>query len=214
MDRLDRLPFIIALSVALVVLATLAGASAAFAAPNQLELTPYVAYRFGGEIEDDDGFFRDNTTDIEESEAFGVTLDIPLDGGFKLEFLVSQQQSEAQFDEGLFEPSFDLGDIDVTYGHVGLLYEWQPGDVRPFVVGSAGATQLDPDFPGADSETKFSIGLGGGVKIFLAEHIGLRLEGRGFWTAVDEDDDRYYDYGDDGDVLFQGEASVGLIFAW
>jgi len=211
--RLDRDSFATLLAVA-VVLTALAGAPAAYAAPDGFELTPYVAYRFGGEIEDRDDFYRGDTTDIDESEAFGVTLDIPLDGGFKLELLVSRQQSEAQFDGGLFEPSFNLGDIDVTYGHVGLLYEWQPGHLRPFIVGSAGATLLDPSFPNADEETKFSIAFGGGVKVFLAEHVGLRLEGRGFWTAVDESNDRYYDYGDNGDVLFQGEASVGLIIAW
>lgn len=214
MHRPARHPVASVLSTAVVLLTVLAVVPVAHATPNGLELTPYVAYRFGGEIEDGDGSFRNDTTDIDEGEAFGVTLDIPLDGGFKLELLVSRQQSEAQFDEGLFEPSFNLGDIDVTYGHVGLLYEWQPGHLRPFVVGSAGATLLDPSFPDADEETRFSIAFGGGVKVFLSEHVGLRLEGRGFWTAVDEDSDRYYDYGDNGDVLFQGEASVGLILAW
>jgi opacity protein-like surface antigen len=182
---------------------------------GKVELTPYAAYRFGGEIDEDDDYFRDfDETDIEESGAYGVTLDVPLNGGFSLELLVSRQESEAQIDEGLFEPSVELGDIDVTYGHVGILYEWRLGHLVPFVVGSAGGTLLEPSFPGADDETRFSLGLGGGVKVFLSEHVGLRFEGRGFWTDVDEDDDDYYEYGDGGDVLFQGEASIGLILAW
>ncbi len=185
---------------------------------GQFELTPYVAYRFGGEVRSNDDYHdRYDSTDIDESEAYGVTLDVPVAGGFSIELLVSRQQTQAQFDEGLFEPSFSLGDIDVTYGHVGALYQWHLGQARPFVVGSIGGTLFDPSFPGADDETRVSIGLGGGVKVFFAEHFGVRLEGRGFWTDVDDgnhrDRDRYR-YGDDGSTLFQGEASAGLIFAW
>lgn len=182
--------------------------------PGKIELTPYVSYRFGGEVRDED-FHRDrnNSTDIEESEAYGVTLDVPITRGLSLELLVSRQQTQAQFDEGLFEPSFDLGDIDVTYGHVGVLYQWNLGQVNPFVVGSIGGTLFDPSFPGADEETRLSIGLGGGVKLFFSEHVGVRLEGRGFWTDVEDNNDRYH-YGDEGSTLYQGEASAGLIIAW
>jgi hypothetical protein len=209
-------PFVLSILAISLLAAALSAAPAAArrGSVDKVELTPYVSYRFGGEVDDDDRYFRDfDETDIEESGAYGITLDIPLDGGFSLELLVSRQESEAQIDEGLFEPSVELGDIDVTYGHVGVLYEWRLGHLVPFVVGSAGGTLLEPAFPGADDETRFSLGLGGGVKVFLSEHVGLRFEGRGFWTDVDEGDD-YYDYGDDGDVLFQGEASVGLILAW
>jgi len=224
MDRSPRsphpsllIPALAALLIALLVpslSAAQTGARLGHQNGAQIELTPYVSYRFGGEVRDED-FHRDrhDSTDIEESEAYGVTLDVPIAGGFSLELLVSRQQTEAQFDEGLFEPSLDLGDIDVTYGHVGVLYQWRLGQVNPFVVGSIGGTLFDPSFPGADEETRVSIGLGGGVKLFLSEHVGVRLEGRGFWTDVENNDDRYR-YGDEGSTLYQGEASAGLIFAW
>lgn len=203
-----------AASVFVLLLLALAVVPPAHARTDRFELTPYVSYRFGGEVHDD-GYYRNrnDSTDIDETEAYGITLDIPLPAGLALEFLVSRQQTSAQFDNGLFEPSTNLGDIDVTYAHVGVLYQWDVGQVVPFVVGSIGGTIFDPSFPGADSETRLSLGLGGGVKVFFAEHVGVRLEGRGFWTDFEDNGDRYH-YGDDNRTLYQGEASVGLIFAW
>ena len=62
---------------------------------------------------------------------------------------------------------------------------------------------------------------GGGVKVFFNEHVGLRFEGRGFFTVIDDYDSGCYDdccgcydYYEDGETLSQGQASAGLIFAW
>ena len=106
--------------------------------------------------------------------------------------------------------------------NVGMLFQTTDNDVVPFFVASAGITRLDPDVPGADSEERFSMSLGGGVKILFNDHFGLRLEGRGYFTLIDDYDSGCYDddfccdcgYYDSGTSLSQGEASVGMIFAW
>ena len=203
-------------AAALVSILALAAAPAARSQEDRgAELTPYAAYRFGGEIDDGGEVFRTDDPDIEESEAFGLILDVPLRGGFMIELLLSHQETEAEIDDGLFEPSLGLGDVSVTYGHVGILYGWPIGHVEPFVVGSLGATLLDPDVPGSDEETRFSVGFGGGLKLFPTDHGGLRLEARGFWTDLGDDDDfdDRFDR-DDGSSLYQGEVSVGLILRW
>ena len=80
----------------------------------------------------------------------------------------------------------------------------------------------NPDISGAGAENKFSGSIGGGVKIFFTDNIGLRLEGRGFWTLLDGNNDDYhyddcwdcsYDYGY-SNTFDQGQASAGLIIAW
>jgi hypothetical protein len=136
-----------------------------------------------------------------------------------LELLASQQSTELRFDQGLFGGDADIADLDVTYFHVGMLVQGDNPEVTPFFVASAGATRLDPDVPGADTESRFSVSLGGGVKVFFSRNIGLRFEGRGFWTAIDDSDDDFCDRGCDwddydNDDLTQGQASLGLIFAW
>lgn len=199
-------------------------ALAALAAPAladgayRFELTPQVQYRFGGTLSGEDSAISSVDLDVNDGEGFGVTFDIPLSRSLQLELLASRQATELRFDEGLFGGTADVADIDITYLHAGILFQGGNRDVSPFFVASAGATRLDPDVPGADSETRFSVSLGGGVKVFFNEHVGMRFEGRGFWTAVGDNNnqcDRYScwdDYNDND--LTQGVASAGLIVAW
>jgi hypothetical protein len=58
------------------------------------------------------------------------------------------------------------------------------GRVRPFLTGVVGLTRYASD---VDSEVRFSVGAGGGVKLFPARRVGLRLDGRLFTTFVDAD---------------------------
>lgn len=203
----------------------LAPAAASAAGAGRFELTPTASYNFGGAIDGGDTDLFDFDLEAEDSPAFGVTLDIPLASWVQLELLASRQSTELQFDSGLFGNDVGVADFDVSYYHVGGVFSWGTGQIHPFVVASAGVTELSPDVAGASSETRFSASFGGGVKIFFSDHVGLRLEGRGFWTALDDYDSDYdydfcctglgcdCDYGYDSEFT-QAQASVGLIFAW
>lgn len=184
-------------------------------AAAQVELTPFLGYRIGGELDEADDFFDFDGVDFEDSESYGLILDVPLSGGFQLEFLYSIQQSELRSNE-LFSPLPGI-DIDIEYLHIGALYQWNShGDTIPFVAASGGVTRLVPNQRGLSSEERASISFGGGVKLMVSEHIGFRFEGRGFTTFVENNDDIYcqgnrcYTY--DESVLWQVEARAGLIF--
>lgn len=204
-----------ALAVALAALASPAFAQSAY----RFELTPQAQYRFGGTLASENNSLFSVDLDVNDSAAYGLTFDIPLSSNLQLELLASRQKTELRFDEGLFGGNFDVADIDITYLHAGILVQGGSREVSPFFVASAGATRLNPDVPGADTETRFSVSLGGGVKVFFTDNIGLRFEGRGFWTALDQTGRRscdsrcgWDDY--DRDDLTQGIASIGLIFSW
>lgn len=189
-------------------------------AAHRFELTPQVQYRFGGTLAADANSLFDEDLEIDESGALGITFDIPLSRALQLELLASRQRTDLRFDEGLFGDNLRVADIEVTYLHAGLLVQGGSHNVSPFFVFSGGVTRLDPDLPGTDSETRFSLSLGGGVKVFFNPHLGLRFEGRGFWTALDEDgrddDCRFRCHWDDTRKkdLEQGMASLGLILSW
>ena len=210
-------------STLLLTLLVLALPSLAHAGGNgRFELTPTASYNFGGTIEgENDGFF-DFDLEARESSAFGITFDIPLAPWVQLEFLASRQATELEFDDGLFGAPTGVADIDISYYHVGALFHWGRGQIHPFVVASLGVTDLSPDIPGASNETRFSASFGGGVKIFFNEHVGVRLEGRGFFTVLDDyetgdyccDDFDCGCYYDDTRDFTQGQASAGLILAW
>lgn len=195
----------------LLVLGLLAATAPAVA--DGLELTPFVAYRGGGTLDASlSSQFRDDL-DVEDGEAYGVTLGIPLGRSFQLELLASRQDSQLEVDRGIFDPERAVADVTVDYYHVGMLWQWPAGDVVPFFVLSGGITSLEPDFLSSDDETRPSLSMGGGVKVFVNDHLGFRFEGRGFFTDLEENDrdDRCCRYDDDDDDFTQGEARVGVI---
>lgn len=189
-------------------------ATPAAAAEGRFELTPSIGYQFAGEIDLGD---REPTFDLDEDSTFGISLGVPLSGGLLLEFRAMRFETQLQDDTGLFDPVVGGDDLELTYAHVGIAYQWGPGQVMPFVGVSAGVTELSPGNPGADDDVELSISGGGGVKIFLSDHFGLRFEGRGYFTDVGEDDDfcgRRNRRCDDENGLTHAEVSVGAIFSW
>jgi hypothetical protein len=185
---------------------------------ERFEITPTIGYRMGGELSATDNDLFEVDVEIDESDVFGLTADLPIGvPGVQLELLARQQESTFQSDGGLFSPNIELVDVDISYYHVGLIWDWGPGQVNPFVAVAAGMARIDPDLPQVDAEFQFSGSLAGGVKIFFAPNFGVRLEGRGYWTVIDDEygDDRgccyHYRYNED---LYQLEATAGLIVAF
>ena len=87
--------------------------------------------------------------------------------------------------------------------------------MRPFAIGTLGLTRYAG---GGDSEMRFSLGAGGGVKLFPTSRVGVRLNTQVSATFV------YVDarvgacspgicfFGINTDVVWQIEFSTGLIF--
>lgn len=150
----------------------------------ELEVTPLVGYTFGGSFEET---YSGTDLDLDEGVSLGAAIDFPLGQGRQVELYYSRQPTELQADGPLLSEEA-LFDLDVHYIHIGGTYTWHDeGPVRPFVAGTLGVTHLDPEPSGLDSRTRFSLGLGGGARVFATEHIGLRFEGRGFVTLIDDD---------------------------
>lgn len=189
--------------------------AAALAQSHRFEVTPYAGWRFDGEFNVDSDFLDERDVRVDEGSSFGVILDVPLTPNFQLEFIANRQNSELVVDSGIFTPEQSLGDVTVDLVNAGILYQWGPGQVQGFFSGGLGIARIEPDRNDVEAESRFSGNLGGGVKIFFAENIGLRFEGRGYWVDLEtdfEDDRRDRFESDEG--LWQGEASVGLIFSW
>ncbi len=188
---------------------------AAGAQAQTVEITPFATLPFGGEFESDR---HDDLLDfgVDDGSGYGLSLAFTLTGDLQLEIFWSHQESDL-VEEGFFSSDVVLTDLDIDYYHVGVIYAWGGGQVRPFVAGSLGMTEFDPAQRFLESEERFSIGVGGGVKIFFNQSFGLRFEARAFTTVIDEGDD-FCDHGcgyyDDGTYFLQGELRGGLIFAF
>lgn len=199
------------------------GLATSAAVAQRVELTPFAGYRSGGGFEirgvDDFGPFVDQL-DLDDAAAYGLLLDLGLNRNFQLELGFSRQETDLGVDLGFLGPVEPLGRIDVDVWHLGLLYQWGRGQVRPFVVPSIGATSFDPVEPGFSSESRLSVGFGAGVKAMVDRHVGVRLEGRWVSTLIDANQDLFcdrfgycYSY-DQAETLDQVEVRGGLIIGF
>lgn len=184
---------------------------------DRIELTPFGGYRWGGTIWADRSNLFNEDVDVASNGDYGVNLGIPVGiSRVKLELMVNRQDTALQLAGGLFTPNDRLADMHITYYHAGL--QIPLGDAytsSPFVVLSAGIANLRPDIRGVAADNRFSASAGVGVKVPLNRNVGLRVEGRGYFTSLGEHDDRCTrcrsDYGRD---LYQGEANVGLVISF
>lgn len=183
---------------------------------SAFELTPFVGYRWGGTIFADQTFIFGEDVDVASSANLGVNFGIPLgDTGMKLELMANRQSSELETEGGLFEPEAEVADIDVTYLHAGLQIPFaRSRNATPYVIVSGGLANLDPQLSGVSAENRFSASAGLGVKIPVSSVMSVRLEGRGYYVALEEEDDcRVCDYFYNED-FYQGEVNLGLGFSF
>ncbi|HET7607029.1 MAG TPA: hypothetical protein VFL84_00010 [Gammaproteobacteria bacterium] len=205
------------------------GHAAAQEGALRYEITPYAAYRVGGEFEpqqaEPKGTARE--LELEEGNAAGLILDIRTGAGNELaggngqwEVLYAHQSTELDT-----EPSFVGGPtlgLDVTHFQLGgaYLFNGDSATLVPFIAMTAGLARLEPRLDDADAEDFFSWSLGGGVHLRADKRIGVRLEARVFGTLIDDDGALFCVVSPtvnscavsvEGDQLYQLETRVGIV---
>jgi hypothetical protein len=195
---------------ALSFVACLAGHASAAQAQG-IEITPFGGYRFGGD------FFEIVTgqpVDTDGAPAVGAIVDIPLRNGLQVEGLFTHQDAHVTVQATPLGPT-TRRHVSVDHWQGGALQEYSEGRVRPFAIGTLGLTRYAGD---GDSEMRFTLGAGGGVKLFPTSRVGVRLNGQVSATFV------YLDarvaacspglcfFGVNADIVWQLEFSTGLIF--
>ena len=183
---------------------------------NAFELTPLVGFRWGGTLQSEDtGFFLPDL-DVTSSGSIGGIVGIPVgDTGMKVELSVSHQESELEVEGGLFDPGDRIADIGVTYYQAGLRIPFATSrNAMPFVSVSAGIASLDPELFDTASENRFAASAGIGVKVPFNRNVGLRLEAKGYYTSLGDDDDDCFHCRDTTRDFVQGETSIGVVFSF
>lgn len=177
-----------------------------------IEVTPFGGYRFGNDFFE---LITRRPVDTDGSPAVGAIVDIPLGDGLQVEGLFTHQDAHITMEPGSFGP-LRRTKVSVDHWQGGALQEYMGGRVRPFANGLLGLTRYAGD---GDSEIRFTLGAGGGVKLFATQTIGLRLNGQVSATFV------YFDatalacgsgagvcfVGLNTDIVWQAEFSAGLI---
>jgi hypothetical protein len=177
-----------------------------------VQLAPFAGYHFGGSVWSET---LDREYSFKSGLDYGGSIDISMGPSWRFELLYLRQETSLE-GAGVTGPSFD---ITVERYMVGIEEEKGEGSVKVFGVLLAGATRFVPAFADAGSEVYFSAGLSLGVKSFFTRNIGLRLEGRGFYTVVQGGGEAFCGAGQcffsfSGSGIWQGDLSGGLILAF
>ena len=180
------------------------------AAVDQIRITPFIGYRAGGEFEDAD---FGTTLDLKENQSYGLIFSKGAEDA--LEFSISRQPTKLEASGDV--TSADLFDVDVfNYMLAGkkILNRESGG----FVSGLIGVTHFDPREAGLSSETRFALGVGGGIDYPIAKNFSFRLEGRGIGTFLDSSGGIFCSSSRgcamyaDSNLLLQFEVISGLTF--
>lgn len=118
---------------------------------------------------------REGTLDLEVGPLYGLSYAWRVRPDGIVELAWTRQDSEASGDLTTGATEFDVTIDTVEFGG---LWETRPGNARPFLGFSLGATRLGgPDQEFGDG-WYFSGAIAGGMRWFLGEHAVLRLEAR------------------------------------
>lgn len=201
-----------------ILIAAILTISATTAGAQPFEISPMIGYRWGGELSASQTDVLDDNASIDSSFGYALFFGIPIGNHIQIE-LIADHQSSRLGNARLFEPPRDAADIDITYYHVGFLWQWTPNNLRPYVAASLGIASLDLDIEGARREERFSSSIGGGLKILATEHVAFRIDGRLFWADTGNwgswsSDDDCHGYCSSWDYmpLVQQEIKVGVSF--
>lgn len=176
-----------------------------------IELSGYTGWMLGGKVNLYNGSLK-----IEDGQNWGITLAFPIAPGMKAELMYNRLVSDLIVRE-YGNPPYVATTVATQYFHIGavkeLMYE---GVVRPYGTGSLGAAIFSDREGFYSDKWRFSIGLGGGLKIFPTDRIGFRLQARmlvplyfnGIWIGT----------GGGGATasssIVQGDFTGGLILAF
>jgi hypothetical protein len=154
------------------------------AAAQTFEITPFGGWRFGGGFAD---LETGADLDLDDSLSYGVILSIPWNDPprSRVELIWSRQDTSVSAPD-THDPVFDL---DVQYLHFGGMVPFKTSNDRleTLISGGVGATFMRPGADGAGSEVLFSLSVGVGLLYHASDHIGIRLEARGYYTFTEAD---------------------------
>lgn len=181
--------------------------------PLNIEITPLIGYRFGGDFNTSQEEVH-HRVELSEEVSYGLLTGWSLDQGRTGEFLVSHYSSTFSHSDDFSASNTGLA---ITYAHLGGTVPITDGYVPLHVSGGFGLSHLNPEDSALDSETRFSMSLGLGSTIPLTDHLSFRLDGRLYGTFFDSASSVFCDDAAcaiyiSSDLWIQSEVSAGLTF--
>ena len=193
------------------------------AGAQNLEISPFGGYFFAGKL-----VVREGDLNVKNDVNYGATIDYAVRSDIQIELMFNRIDTRLVLKQYPTGVNKDLFDMSETYFHIGGVYraqEMEKGYL--FTNFSLGATLFAPKVDNyilddgqrvsVSDEWRFSIALGGGIKYFLSDKIGIRTQIRILMPIYFAGGSLYFGTGGSGaslgagTVLAQADATVGLI---
>ena len=165
-----------------VLLAVATPARAQYVQIESFEVTPFVGLRLGGTFDVQAGQPPQTQATLQDASSYGVAAGVRFDEFSLAEFRWTRSVSTMRLDApfALLGPA--LGDVTLNQFHADFTREFEIPEVkglRSFVTGSVGVTHVAA---ANDAFTRFSGGLGAGLKQFLGPRFAIRAEAK--WLPI------------------------------
>lgn len=183
----------------------------------RFELTPFVGGRVGGGFDVVAADDSSSSVDVDSGISYGLDLGLYGDSQGFYELLYSTRTTSLDSKD----PLLDGVDLRIDYLQFGgtALFAQDSDFFVPYLSLTIGATLMEPDAAGYDSEARFSGSIGGGFRFPINDNVALSLGVRGYLTLVDSDTDLFCVSNSreagclvrsSGSTFFQAEGQLGL----
>ena len=187
-------------------------------AKSDIFVAPFGGYSFGTSELDatDTGTSTQGSISIKDSSHYGIIVGMKTRDPGDVYLLYSHQSTDMHA-AGMFNPN-RLAKLELDYAHLGGSLYFPKGDLRPYVTVSVGMTQMRPSGDFSD-ESRFSMGIGGGVEYQLGDNFSLFADGRGYATFINSDNELFCDanrciWNIRADVIWQGQVNAGFKYTF
>ena len=149
------------------------------------EVTPFIGGRFGGTFDVQPEGFAETRASLQDSVSYGVGAGFRFDDFSLIEFRWTRASSGLALETvpPVVNPlGIRVADVTLNQFHGDFTREFPLDEVhaiRPFLMASVGATHLGSTSTGF---TRFSFGIGTGLKVSVTPKLGIRVEAR--WLPI------------------------------
>ncbi len=189
---------------------------------QKIEITPIAGYMFGGSVN-----FIEGKLKIKDDLSYGGMMSFKIDRDVAVEFSYVRMDTRAEWRSGyIYAPDYPNRnfDLNVNYMTIGAVRESEIADnIKGFGTLALGAAYFNPSSSTIKDVWRFAGSLAAGVKLYLTDRIGIRLQGRLLLPMYFAGGGAYCGVGSGGSscglgvsttaVILQGDLSGGLIIA-
>lgn len=195
-------------------------------AQHEFEVTPFGGTRFGGSIDfTQAGIPTLDYMKIKNSEDYGIIGDYTFWTNFQAEFMWNRQPTSLSAHDPTTNTFSFVSNLNLDLYQFDILYQFKSSEnkLRPYAVAGLGFAHWGGIAPVNGQSVlpytnTFAYNIGGGVKYFFTEHIGVRAELRYSPSHTTQGIQTYCDpfFGcsqfQAANKANQGEANFGIIF--